>query len=439
MTRDPDPLSETSVPAEKRRSVVVVGAGVVGLSAALWLLRAGHGVTVVDENPPVDGSDYRRACTFGNAATIAVSACLPLATPGIVRRVPAMLADRRGPLAISWRDLPGMAPWLLSFLKASRPAEFERIVPVLGRLLRLAEAGHASLMAESGVAGLKRSIGCMHLFRGEAALRAAEATFALREREGVRMERLDVAAIRDREPGLAPLYRGGIFFPDCYSIDDPHRYAEGLARAIVARGGRLLRGRAAGIESGPDAVSVVVEGERLSAERIVVAGGAWSKRLAANVGDEIRLGVERGHHVLFPGGETLLTTPTLYPEDGFYMTPLGEGLRSAGTIELGGLDRPPRALRSAVIAEKTRTFLPGLGAPSRDWLGFRPSMPDSLPVIGPSPTEPRVIYAFGHGHLGLTLGGITGRIVADLVGDLPPPVDLAPLRPDRFPRNPFRP
>jgi D-amino-acid dehydrogenase len=181
-----------------------------------------------------------------------------------------------------------------------------------------------------------------------------------------------------------------------------------------------------------DKVELIGAGEPRGFDRVVIAGGAWSGRLASSVGDKIRLNTERGYHVLFQESGHLLSAPTCYPAHGFYMSPQTEGLRSAGTVELGGLDRPSREVRTRIIAEKTRRFLPDIGEAGRDWLGFRPSMPDSLPVIGTSPRDRRVVYAFGHGHIGLTLGGITGRIVSELISGLPPSVDISALRSDRF-------
>jgi D-amino-acid dehydrogenase len=422
------------VPEALRRSVVVVGAGFVGLSSALWLQRRGHRVVIVDRNPPLEGADYRHACSYGNAACIALNACLPVAGPGILRQLPRMLVDRGSPLSISWRDLPSLLPWLVHFLRASSPEQADRGAAILGRLIRLAESGHAPLMAECGLAALKRPAGTLHLFRDEQSFQSALPDIRRREEQGVRFELLDAAAVHEREPNLAPCYRRGVLYLDSYGIDDPLAYAVGLGKAFLARGGRFITGRARDLVRREEGVEIVVDGVSRPADRIVIAAGAWSAKLAATVGDHVPLSTERGYHVLFPDGEKLLSTPTMYPEHGFYMTPLSEGLRAAGTVELGGLDRPHRPERCAIIAAKTRRFLPGLGEHTREWRGFRPSMPDSLPVIGPSPCDPRVVYAFGHGHVGLTLAGITGRIVADIVSARQTPVDITPLKPDRFDR-----
>lgn len=415
-----------------RRTVIVIGAGVVGLSTAVWLQRAGHTVTIVERHSPRDATAYQGASSFGNACTMAFGACLPVAMPGILRQVPGMLLDRSGPLSIFWRDFPQLVPWLWSFIRSSAPAQVDRIVSVLGALLRSAEAGHASLIREAGVPGLIRNTGCLYLFRNEQEFQQAQAGIALREREGVRMEILGAMQIREQEPRLAPFYHKGLRFLDAYSLDDPYRYVLGLVDVFMHHGGQFIHGEVDRIVRGEQHIAVHAGSARQTADHVVIAGGAWSAKLAAMIGDRVRLDTERGYHVLFPEAGELLHAPTCYPVHGFYMTPLSEGLRVAGTVELGGLGLPPRPVRTEVIERKVRVLLPGVGSAGRTWLGFRPSMPDSLPVIGPSPIDDRVIYAFGHGHIGLTLAGISGRIVTHLLNKQAIPLGLAPLRINRF-------
>jgi glycine/D-amino acid oxidase-like deaminating enzyme len=420
------------VDSAERRRVVVIGAGLVGLSSALWLLKAGHEVTVVDREPPSSNTSYAHAASYGNACTIALGACLPLAMPGIFAKASRMLIGRRGPLSLYWRDLLRLTPWLVAFLKSSRLSDVDRIVATLGGLLRLVEAGHAPLIEESGAGDLVRRAGCLYLYRTAEQFAEAQPDMELRAREGVSLEVLDARAIREIEPSLTPLYHKAVRFTDAYHLDTPHLYALALAEAIRRRGGRFVQGDARGLARAEDEVSVVLDGEAINADKIVVACGAWSKPLAMSIGDRVLLDTERGYHVLFPESGKLLNGPCCYPEYGFYMTPLAEGLRAAGLVELGGLDAPPRAARTDSVAAIARTLVQDLGEAERIWLGFRPSMPDSLPVVGPSPRDGRIFYAFGHGHIGLTLAGITGRIIADLASGLAPPVDIAPLRADRF-------
>jgi D-amino-acid dehydrogenase len=412
--------------------VTVVGAGVVGLSTAVWLQRAGYNVSLIDRLSPLDAQEYRGASSYGNACTMAFGACLPVAMPGVLRQVPGMLLDRTGPLSIFWRDFPQLVPWLWSFIKASAPAQIDRIVSILGALLRSAPAGHDSLIQEANVPSLIRATGCLYLFRNAREFQMAHSDIALREREGVRMEILGESDIQASEPNLARLYHKGLRFLDAYSLDDPYRYANGLMRVFLAHGGHFIHGQAQEIIKHPDHLAVRVGNQPHNTDKLVIAAGAWSATLAEMVGDSVRLNTERGYHVMFPEAGSLLNGPTCYPAHGFYMTPTTQGLRAAGTVELGGLSQPARRIRTDVIAQKVKTLLPGAGAPSTTWLGFRPSMPDSLPVIGPSPTDNRVMYAFGHGHIGLTLAGITGRIVATLLQGKTVPIDLFPLRINRY-------
>ncbi len=418
--------------AETSRRVAVVGAGLVGLSAAIWLQRAGHAVTLFDRAAPESGEAYRRAASFGNACTFATGACLPVAMPGIWRAVPGMLADPDGPLALSWADLPTLAPWLLAFLRSSTRREVDRIVAELGRLIRAAGPAQESLLEEAGATHLARRHGCLYLYKSEAAFTAARRDIELRAREGVAMSILSRDEVRDREPHLAPLYHKGLLFEAAWHFDTPYDYVLALASLFRRRGGTLRTAEI--VELRPDETGIRLAGDPDDEvfDRAVIAAGAWSRRLARSVGDRVLLDTERGYHVLFPGSEGLLGAPTCYPEHGFYMTPTGEGLRAAGTVELGGLDRPARARRTDVIERVTRQLLPGIGNPGRRWLGFRPSAPDSLPFIGPSPTDRRVVHAYGHGHIGLTLAAITGRLVAELVSDQTPALDLSALAPGRF-------
>lgn len=416
-----------------RRDVVVIGAGVVGMSSALWLQRAGHRVVVCDPHPPVPGQPYDAAASYGNACTLAYAACLPVSMPGMALQVPGMLLDSSGPLTLFWRDLFRMTPWLWAFLKAGRTSEFDRIVRQLGLLLRLAEAGHAPLMQQAGLTHLVRRTGCMYLYRSESQFNESRLGYEARLSQGVRMEVLNADAIRDLEPGLAPLYAKGLRFLDTTTLDNPHQYLMGLARDFVARGGRLVKAKVDGVISEGSGLVVRGGGQTLAVgERVVLAAGAWSRDMAKRFGDDILLDTERGYHVTYPGSVGLLNQPVCYPEHAFYMTPLQDGLRAAGTVELGGLGQPVRPHRLEIIDRKARRLLPGLGPSGSTWLGYRPSMPDSLPAIGPSVRDSRLIHAFGHGHIGLTLGGLTGRLVAELVSEQPTSIDLAPLAPHRF-------
>jgi len=421
------------LPEAARKRVIVAGAGIVGMSCALWLQRAGHSVTVCDPAPPLPGVGYEAAASFGNSCTIAYGAVLPVAMPGITAAVPRMLSNRDGPLSLFWGDVPGLLPWLWSFIRASRPGEVQRITAVLGQLIRLTAAGLEPLIEQAGLQARVRRTGCLYVYRTAAQFEAAQTTLQMRAGQGVRMQVLQAAQLREEEPGLEPGYARAVRFPDTCSLDDPHHFMMGLAQDFQRRGGVVLQATVEAV-SRQGTVRAAMAGGRAVAQGdlVVIAAGARSGRLAASLGDRIRLDAERGYHVLFPQDGHRLNSPVCDPEVGFYLTPLGEGLRAAGTVELGGLDKPLRPHRTAMIERISRRLVPGLGTAGRAWLGFRPSMPDSLPVIGRSPSDPQVIHAFGHGHMGLTFGGITGRLVAELASDLTTSADLEPFAPNRF-------
>ncbi|WP_052029497.1 FAD-dependent oxidoreductase [Rhizobium sp. CCGE 510] len=427
------PLPELSpLPDAERRHVAVVGAGLVGLCSALWLQRMGHRITIIDPAPPLGDASYRQACSYGNACTFAPHGVVPVATPGVIWRVPGMLLNPLGPLAIVWKYLPQLVPWLRAFLASSTKAEVERIAATLAVLLSHADAAWQPLLMQAGAERLKRHDGCLYLYKTEAQFRAADAENDLRERHGVAMDRLDQADIRSIEPNLAPLYHKGVLFRDAYVFSSPKQLAFALAQAFLYGGGDIVCGEVAAIEPRNDGIGLRIAGEAMLADHAVVAAGAHSHKLIASTGDRVLLDAERGYHVLFPQAGHLLSRPVCYPEHGFYMVPMADGLRAAGTVELGGLAAPLNPRRTAMIRKGVNKLLPSAGDGSDEWLGFRPSMPDSLPVIGSSCRMPHVTYAFGHGHLGLTLSALTGYLVSQLVAGQSPAIDLTRLRPDRF-------
>lgn len=419
------------LPEDERRDIVVIGAGLVGLCSAMWLQMAGHKVTLIDREPPLPGNAWEQACSFGNACTVAPQSIVPVATPGIALRVPGMLADPLGPLAIVWRYLPRLAPWLRAFLAVSSRAEVERIAGVLAGILGQADAAWRPLVRQSGSAHLERRDGVLYLYKSDSERLGAETFNRLRERLGVRLERVDAQAVRALEPNLAPLYHSGTLYNDAYTFSSPRTLAQALAQDIVSRGGHFVSGEVAELKPTADGVDLRIDGATMKTDNVVIAAGAWSAELARQVGDRILLESERGYHVLFPEAGELLNRPVCYTAHGFYMTPMADGLRAAGTVELGGLAAKPNHARADAIARAVGTLLPQAGQPGSRWMGFRPSLPDSLPVIGNSPVSARITYAFGHGHLGLTLAAITGRLVAGLIGREAMP-DLAALRPIRY-------
>ena len=412
----------------KPRRVVVVGAGMVGVSAALWLQESGHDVTLIDRGAPGRGTSY------GNAGIFATYACIPINAPRRIIDAPSMLLDPSSPLSIQWSYLPRFLPWALRFLSACRPGRVRATVRALAAILARAEEGFRPLARRAGIEALLGPAGALYVYESEESWRRDRGNRERRRAHGVAIRELDPSEVYVLEPALAHVVHRGIYLEDVFYLRNPHAVVDRLAQAFVQWGGRLLHAEVKSIGNGlPGLLEVVTAGERILADQAVIASGAWSKRLLGRLAEHIPLDTERGYHVVFPEAASLLNRPVAPVEGGFFMTPMEGGLRAAGTVEFAGLDAPPRRARVEALTAAARRLLPDLGDPSESWLGFRPTLPDSLPAIGPLPSDPRILCAFGHQHLGMTLGGITGKLVAELVdGTEPPSVDLAPFRPDRF-------
>ena len=414
--------------ASKPRRVVVVGAGMVGVSAALWLQESGHDVTLIDRGAP------GRATSYGNAGIFATYGCIPINAPRRLIDTPSMLLDAGSPLSIQWSYLPRFLPWALRFLSACRPGRVRATVRALAAILSQAEEGFRPLARRAGIESLLGPAGALYVYESEESWRRDRANRELRRAHGVSFRELDPSEVYELEPALANVVHRGVYLENVFYLRNPHAVVDRLARAFVQWGGRVHHAEVRAIGNGlPGLLEVVCSGERIAADRVVIAAGAWSTRLLGRLGEHIPLDAERGYHVMFPEAASLLNRPVAPVDGGFFMTPMEGGLRAAGTVEFAGLDAPPRPARVEALTAAARRLLPDLGEPAESWLGFRPTLPDALPAIGPLPSDPRILCAFGHQHLGMTLGGITGKLIAELVdGADPPSVDLAPFRPDRF-------
>jgi glycine/D-amino acid oxidase-like deaminating enzyme len=412
--------------------VAVVGAGVVGLAVALRLATAGREVMLIDRDEPGSGA------SVGNAGTLATYACVPVGNPGMLRNLPRLLLDGDSPLSLRWAALPALAPWLLRLLRQSTPRRARANALALAGLLSEAQAAWEELAAEAEVATLLCRNGCLYLFRGAKDFNDKAWDHMLRAELGVRQQILSSAELAALEPALPPIAGRAVLFPDAVHVIDPAELIQGLRREAERRGAVFHRAEVTGLDLQPDGrirlsgSGLSDSGRSLLARTVVVAAGAWSRRLALQTGDDVPLDTERGYHLEFAMPVPLVSRPVSPVELGLYLTPMRGRLRVAGTVELGGLRAPANRRRLAFLHRGARQLFPGLGEPSSDWLGFRPSLPDSLPVIGRARLARNVIYAFGHGHLGLTLAAITGRLVAGLLDGRENSGRLAPFAASRF-------
>ncbi|MEO3472344.1 FAD-dependent oxidoreductase [Roseomonas sp. CAU 1739] len=408
--------------------VAIIGAGVVGIATACHLAEEGRRVLLIDREEPARGA------SFGNAGGLAFSDVMPLASPGIMRKAPGWLLDPLGPLAIPPAYLPRIAPWLWRFWRASRPDRVRASMVAQAAMMRLAREAMGALVSRAGLGDMLRSDGVLELHESEAEWRASLPGWETRAREGIAFEHLRGEAIAALQPGLSPRFGFATFVPGWQNVADPYRFALGLLDHAQRRGAILRRGRVLAVEAVGDGARIAIEGgDAIAARQAVIAGGAWSRPLARALGDDVPLETERGYNTTLPPGAFDLRRQLTFPGHGFVISPIGGGVRVGGAVELGGLTRPPNFRRAEAMLGKAARFLPGLRtAGGTQWMGFRPSLPDSLPVIGPSRASARIIHAFGHGHLGLTQSAATGRLVADLVAGRVPSIDIAPFSAQRF-------
>jgi D-amino-acid dehydrogenase len=356
---------------------------------------------------------------------------MPVGTPDVLRNLPQLLFNQNSPLAIRRAALPALAPWLLRFARQSLPGAALRNAAALATLLADANPSWQALADRIGGTDILQNRGCLYLYETKSAFRAAEADMANRRTMGISAELISPQAFALMEPGLPAIEGGAAFFPKAVFMSDPGLMMAALAKSVFARA-LHLQSQAQSLTRQVDGIIIEGPNLRLHARKVVIAAGAHSGALARAAGDRVPLDTERGYHAEWDMAAPRLTRPACPTSRGFYLCPMSGRLRVAGTVELGGLTLPPSPHRIAKLVEGARAIFPDLGEPSRDWMGFRPSMPDSLPVIGPSRGGADIIHAYGHGHIGLTLAPITARLVAALVAGRTPEVDISAYRVDRF-------
>jgi D-amino-acid dehydrogenase len=413
--------------------IAIAGAGIVGTSAACALQAQGHAVTLID------AEGFAAQASGRNAGWIAHVDILPLASSKAWRHVPGWLIDPLGPLTIRPSYVPALLPWILRFLAASTPTRVAASSEAIAALNLAALPAWERLLAPLGLVGMLRKQGQLSVWTDAGAFDAFAPLAARQRALGIRVETVDAATIAKLEPAFAKAagqgaIAGGAVYPDTAHVADPADLTRAMGEAALGRGADLKIGKVAGFERHDAGVAVrLADGTSIACDRAVLALGAWSKKLAGLAGDDVPLDTERGYNITVPPGTLGLSRPVTYQGHGFVTTPLDTGDRIGGAVEFAGLEAPANEARIDAIVGKLRRFLPDLGPlEGVNRLCFRPSIPDSLPVIGPSRNIPGLIYAFGHGHYGLTQAAITAELIAALVGDTASPVPLAAYSARRF-------
>lgn len=417
--------------ADAACDVAIVGGGIVGLATALELQSRGSRVVVIDRDVP----DER--ASFGNAGVINRGSILTVANPGIWRKAARYAANSDVALRVRYASLPNLASWLVHFFGHCNERAWRRSAQALNLLVEPAYEQHMRLAELTGARSLIRRNGYLKLFRSETSFAAARLEREILADAGVRAAVLRSAEIRDLEPALAPVFSHGMLFPDSAAIDNPGLLLDHYRQSFCDRGGTFARGEAQGIEHGLHGVGIYVNGRRLSTPRAVIAAGVWSPRLLAPLGYRIPFVAERGYHAHFKvDGAVTLRRPYFDADAGYVAAPMGDTIRVLSGIELARAEDPAdfSQLDAVTIAAANVLPLRSMVDGSR-WVGSRPSTPDGLPVIGAATRHPRLLLAFGHGHIGLSTAPVTGRIIADLASGTQPSMPIEAFAIERFDRR----
>ncbi|MBN8944914.1 MAG: FAD-dependent oxidoreductase [Rhizobiales bacterium] len=421
------------------RHVAIIGAGAIGVISAIEALRDGHRVTIIEPATPGDV----QAASYGNAGWLSSHSVIPPAEPGVWKKVPKFLMDPLGPLAIRWSYLPRALPWLVKYLWSGwTAAKVEETAIALRALLKDAPALHKKLADEAGLGHLIERQGVMHVYPSRAPFDADKLAWTIRKRVGIDWLELSADELRQREPELHPRYQFGVLVEEAGRCRDPGAYVAGLAEHARSLGAEFVQAKARKLRlAGGKLVAVVTDGGEIACDAAVIAAGARSKPLAASIGDSLPLETERGYHVMIENPEAGPRSSFMASDAKMVINWTDKGLRAAGQVEIAGLDAAPDWRRAEILRDHLIGMFPKLprelatsvaGARVKAWLGHRPSMPDGRPCLGYSRASRDVVYAFGHGHVGLVGSARTGRVVAQLIGGREPEIPVGPFDPARY-------
>jgi glycine/D-amino acid oxidase-like deaminating enzyme len=407
-------------------SAGIVGAGIQGICIGLQLLKKNIPVTIFDKQDP------GKMASYGNAGHFSPYAVLQFNRPDILYNIPKMLFSSYGPLALRWNYIPKMIPWILNFVKNCNTKSMLHTAKYMHQILDLSLDAYDEVFKEIDTTGLLEKKGIIYVWTKEN-LKSRNLEIKVRDDLGVKQTLISKAEILDLEPNLQPVFDGGVLYDYAWHARDPYAITKKLFDLFIKNGGKFIKENVLNInQSNPNETLVKTESNQYTFEKTVIACGAFSKKLTDQLGENIPLDTERGYHVHFKGMDYLLSRAVINLDRGFGLTPMNQGMRAVGTVELGGLKNPPSKKRIDYIVRCAKELLPQLDKHEDEWLGFRPTLPDFLPVLGPSQKNKNIIYAFGHHHLGWTLGAITGKIVSGIVAEEKTNLDLSPYNSSRF-------
>ena len=410
-----------------KSSVGVIGAGIQGICLSLFLVKKGFKVTLIDRDEP-----GKNSASYGNAGHFSPYASVPMNRPDVVLDVPAMLLSKTGPLALKWNYVPKMIPWFIRFIKNCSKKNMMHTAKYMHQILDLALPAYDELFQDIDISGLVESRGIIY-FWTDKDLKSRELEINIRKKLGAEQQLLTPDEIYDLEPNIKKIYHGGVYYPSARHARNPRKILLKLYDLFLKRGGHFEQQNVETINFLFDNNPIIKTNlNSYTFNKVVIACGAFSKKLTDQVGEKIPLDTERGYHVHFKGHDHLLSRPVIFLNKGFGITPMEQGLRVVGTVEFGGLDNALSKDRILNLVNNAKYLFPELSDHCDEWLGFRPSLPDFLPVMGPSKKYKNLFYSFGHHHLGWTLGAISGKIVAGMIAGENINLDLSPYSSLRF-------
>ena len=414
----------------KCKSVGIVGSGIQGVCIGLNLIKKGIPVTIFDRTD-VLSSNFKSA-SFGNAGHFSPYAVLQFNRPDILYDVPKMLFSSYGPLALKWNYIPKMMPWLFHYLKNCNEKSMLHTAKYMHQILNLSNDAYEEIFKEFDTSNLVGKKGIIYVWTNKN-LKSRNLEIKVRNDLGIKQKLLNKKEILELEPNLNPVFDAGVIYEGAMHAKDPHGILKKIFQLFLNKGGKFIQENIKSLKQTDENKTLLIsDTKEYQFEKSVIASGAFSKLLTDQLGEKIPLDTERGYHVNFKGMENLVSRPIIFLDRGFGMTPMNAGLRAVGTVELGGLKNPPSPKRIDYVVKCAKELLPQLKNHDKEWLGFRPTLPDFLPVIGPSSQNKNIIYAFGHHHLGWTLGAVTGKIVSGIVAGEKTNLNLSPYSSKRF-------
>jgi len=408
------------------KNIAVIGSGIIGICTAFFLQKSGFKVTIFDKQSPGSMTSFGHACTFADYANV------PINSPSVYKDIPKMLLRSDGPLAVDFSYVIKNLPWAFKFLKNCRKEKVNEIASSLATILHHSRLSYDYIFKEVQVSQYIKNEENIYIYESRKAYEDAKYSTILREKNNIKVKELSKKDIHDLEPNLAQVYYAGQLFVGSRHTTNPLAISKKIFENFLLKDGKYINQNVRNIIQKEKTIEVFTEDQNIEFDQIVVCAGAWSNYIANMIGDDFPLDTERGYHVLFESDKNIINRPVGWSQSGFYLIQIEDGIRAAGTVEIAGLTKPPNTNRLKMIEREARKILPQLKNVKSTWMGNRPTLPDSLPIIGKSNKNENVLYAFGHQHIGWTLAAVTGKAINELIKGSQPNFNISYFSPERF-------